>query len=81
MPLTKLKSRSRPTNRATITRQERAASLHEPETPSLDAVQLGKGHMPPDSIGGALDSREVFLGQEAIQFGNKSLLGRMEALG
>lgn len=83
MPLTKEKTRSRPANTMMITYQERAALLHEPGTPSLDAVQLGKGrHMAPRrSIGGVLDGREVFLGQGTIQFGNKSLLGRMEALG
>ena len=82
MPLTNLKSRSRPTDRTMMTYQERIASLHEPGTPSLDAGQLGKGHMPPDSIGGLLDGREVFLDQGAIRFGNKSLLGRrVEVLG
>ena len=82
MPLTKVKTRSSPANTAMITYQESTALLHEPGTPSLDAVHLRKGHMPPRSIGGSLDGREVFLGQCAIRFGNKSLLGRrVEVLG
>ena len=81
MPLTKVKSRSRPANTATITYQESTALLHEPGTPSLDAGQLGKGHMPLRLIRDVLDGREVFLGQGVIRFGNKSLLGRVEVLG
>ena len=81
MPLTKVKSRSSPANTATIIHQESTALLHEPGPPSLDAGQLGKGHMPLRSVGEALDGREVFLGQGAIQFGNKGLLGQVEALG
>ena len=81
MPLTKVTSRSSPANTAMITYQESTALLHEPGTPSLDAVHLRKGHMPPRSIGGAMDSRKAFLGQDAIQFGNRSLLGQVEVLG
>ncbi|MCY4055153.1 MAG: hypothetical protein OXF67_04660 [Cyanobacteria bacterium MAG CAR4_bin_6] len=81
MPLTKVKSRSRCANTATVAHQESANLLHEPGPLSLDKVQLGNRHMPPRSIGGVLDGREVFLGHGAIQFGNKSLLGRVEVLG
>ena len=82
MPLTNLKSRSRPTDRTMMTYQERIASLHEPVTLSLGAGQLGKGHISPRLIRDVLDGREVFLGQGAIRFGNKSLLGRrVEVLG
>lgn len=78
MPLAKVKSRSRRANTAMITHQERAASLHELGMPSLDPVQLSKGHMLPRSIGGVLDGREAFLGQGAVQFCNRGLLGEME---
>ena len=81
MPLTKVKSRSRCANTATVAHQESANLLHETGPLSLDEVRLGKRHMPPRSIGGVLDGREVFLGQSAVQFSNKSLLGRVEVLG
>ena len=44
MPLTKVKTRSSPANTATITHRERIALLYEPEAPSPDTGQLGKGH-------------------------------------
>ncbi|MXW41262.1 MAG: hypothetical protein F4Z75_09025 [Synechococcus sp. SB0668_bin_15] len=64
-----------------MTCQESTPSLHEPGTPSLAPVRLSKGHMLPRSIGGVLDGREAFLGQGAVQFCNRGLLGRVEVLG
>ena len=81
MPLAKPKSRSRRAHTTMITHPKRAASLHEPETPSLEAGQLGRGHMLFRSIGGVLDGREVCLGRGATQFGNRRLLGQVEVLG
>ena len=81
MPLAKPKSRRRSAHTTMITHPKRAASLHEPETPSLEAGQLGRGNMLFRSIGSVLDGQEVFLDQNAIQFGNRSLLGQVEVLG
>ncbi|KKZ10350.1 MAG: hypothetical protein TH68_11010 [Candidatus Synechococcus spongiarum 142] len=64
-----------------ITHQESTASLHEPETLNLNAVQLSKGHMPTSPVCSVLDSGDLFLGQGAIQFSNKGLLEQMEVLG
>lgn len=80
MGFTKAKSRTRTTNATMLTHQEATAASHGPEKLGLDTVQLGEGNILCCGVGGALDSREVSWGRDAIQSSSKSLLKQVEVL-